>query len=85
MGSIMLNRPTQNLNNAQSKLNSVITRAQQMGPDNMINEILSKNPQLAQKFNTLMQMNSGRNPTEIAIQLMQDHGLNPSMLMQPRR
>ena len=85
MGSIMLNKPTQNLNNAQSKLNSVIARAQQMGPDNVINEILSKNPQLTQKFNILMQMNSGRSPTEIAMQLMQDHGLNPSMLMQSRR
>lgn len=84
MGSIMLNRPTQNLSDAQFKLNNVIARAQQMGPDNVINEILSKNPQLAQKFNTLMQMNSGRSPTEIAMRLMQNNGLNPNMLM-PRK
>lgn len=84
MGSIMLNKPTQNLSDAQFKLNSVIARAQQMGPDNVINEILSKNPQLAQKFNTLMQMNSGRSPIEIAMRLMQDSGLNPNMLM-PRK
>lgn len=84
MGSIMLNKPTQNPSDAQFKLNSVIARAQQMGPDNVINEILSKNPQLAQKFNTLMQMNSGRSPIEIAMRLMQDSGLNPNMLM-PRK
>ena len=85
MGSIMLNKPTQNLNNAQANLNSVISRAQQLGPDNMINEILSKNPVLARKFNTLMQMNSGKSPTQIAMQLMQERGLDPSILNQNRR
>lgn len=85
MGSIMLNKPTQNLNNAQANLNSVIGRAQQLGPDNVINEILSKNPVLARKFNTLMQMNSGKSPTQIAMQLMQEQGLDPSILNQNHR
>lgn len=85
MGSIMLNKPTQNLNNAQANLNSVISRAQQFGPDNVINEILSKNPVLARKFNTLMQMNSGKSPTQIAMQLMQEQGLDPSILNQNHR
>lgn len=80
MASIMLNKPTQAFNNTQLQLANILQRAQQMGPQNLINQLLSSNPQLAQNYNTLMQMNRGMSPTQVATVLMQQRGIDPSIL-----
>ena len=80
MGSIMLNKPTAQLNDVHYQMMNIMQRAQQVGPQNLINQILNNNPQLAQNFNVLMQMNRGMSPMQIATNLLQQRGIDPSIL-----
>jgi hypothetical protein len=80
MASMMLNKPTQMANDFQNQLMAIAQQAQRMGPQNLINQILSNNPQLAQNYQVLMQANRGMSPTQIATWLMQQSGIDPSIL-----
>lgn len=74
MGSIMQNRPVfpqQGMSEQQ---------AQQE-----VQRRLQSNPNLAQRFNQLMQVNQGKSYWEIANQLAQDRGINLQNFMRPRR
>ena len=81
MGSIMLNKPLQSMNNMQAQLGGIMQQVQRMGPQNFIQQSLASNPQLAQKYNMLMQMNQGKSPTEIATMMLQERGIDPSTIL----
>lgn len=80
MASIMLNKPTQTANDFQNQMMYIAQQAKQIGPQNLINNVLNNNPQLAQRYNVLMQANKGMSPTQIATWLMQQSGIDPSFL-----
>lgn len=81
MGSIMLNKPLQSMNNMQAQLGGIMQQVQRMGPQNFIQQSLANNPQLAQKYNMLMQMNQGKSPTEIAMSMLQERGIDPTTIL----
>jgi hypothetical protein len=68
------------MGNLNNQMNQIKQRIQQVGPQNVINQLLNNNPQLMQKYNALMQMNSGMSPTQIAIQMLQERGVDPSFI-----
>jgi hypothetical protein len=74
-------------NNYDDAVNRAIQMAQ--GGVNMENEFknqISKNPTKAQEFAQFMQQHKGRNPWDIAYELMAQRGINPAMYgLPPRR
>jgi hypothetical protein len=49
-------------------------------PQAFINQLSQQNPQIAQQINSLLQ--GGGNPQTIAMQMLQQRGINPNQLMQ---
>lgn len=68
------NRP-----NAMQKLFEAFQRAQQVGPQTVINELSQQYPQAAQQIQNLMQM--GQNPMQFALNMMRQQGGNPEALL----
>lgn len=68
------NRP-----NAMQKLFETFQRAQQVGPQTVINELSQQYPQAAQQIQNIMQM--GQNPMQMAFNLIRQQGGNPNMIM----
>ena len=48
----------------------------------LANQIMTQNPQARQAMEQLRQMSNGQNPKDIAMQLAQQRGIDPSQLMQ---
>lgn len=73
MGSIMQNKPIfpQGMNEQQAQAE--------------VQRRLQSNPNLAQRFNQLMQVNQGKSYWEIANQLARDRGINLQQFIRPRR
>ena len=73
MGSIMQNKPIfpQGMNEQQAQAE--------------VQRRLQSNPNLAQRFNQLLQVNQGKSYWEIANQLARDRGINLQQFMRPRR
>lgn len=51
-------------------------------PQQLANQIMQQNPQARQTMEQLRQMSNGQNPKDIALQLAQQRGIDPSQLMQ---
>lgn len=84
----------ENVNNSQmyqSNSDDAISKAISMAQNgaNLENEFrnqVSRNPDKAQAFAQFMQQNRGRNPWDIAYELMAKRGVNPAMYgLPPRR
>ena len=64
---------------ATQKFFETVQRAQQMGPDAIINELSKQYPQAAHQIQAIMQ--SGQNPMELAFNLIRQQGGNPEIIM----
>ena len=87
MGQAPMSPSTQyQQNNYDDAVSRAIYMAQNGG--NMENEfrnVVSQNPEKAQAFAQFMQQNKGRNPWDIAYELMSKRGINPAMYGLPPR
>lgn len=71
MGSIMLNRPTQQMNDLNKHMANAANQIRQGNPQQMVQMLMQQNPQLAQKYQMLMQRFPNMSPTQVAQTLAQ--------------
>lgn len=80
MGSIMLNRPTQQMNDLSSHMMNAANMARQGNVQQMVQMTMQQNPQLAQRYNALMQRFPNMSPTQVWNMLAQRYGIDFSKL-----
>ena len=80
MGSIMLNRPTQQMNDLSNHMMNAANMARQGNVEQMVRMTMQQNPQLAQRYNTLMQRFPNMSPTQVWNMLAQRYGIDFSKL-----
>ena len=81
----MLNRPTQQMNDLNSHLMNAANMIRQGNPQQMVQMMLQQNPQLAQKYQLLMQRFPNMSPTQVWNILAQRYGIDFSKLGMPNR
>lgn len=81
MGSIMLNKPTQQMSNLSNYLANAANMAKQGNIQQMVQMAMQQNPQLAQKYQMLMQRFPNMSPTQVAETLAQRYGIDFSQFM----
>ena len=80
MGSIMLNRPTQQMNELSNHMMNAANMVRQGNVEQMVRMTMQQNPQLAQRYNTLMQRFPNMSPTQVWNMLAQRYGIDFSKL-----
>lgn len=85
MGSIMLNRPTQQMNDLNSHLMNAANMVRQCNPQQMVQMAMQQNPQLAQRYQMLMQRFPNMSPTQVWNTLAQRYGIDVSKLGIPNK
>ena len=84
MASIMLNKPTQQMNDLSTHMANAASQLRQGNPQQMVQMMMQQNPQLAQRYQMLMQRFPNMSPTQVAQTLAQRYGIDFSPFM-PRR
>lgn len=84
MASIMLNKPTQQMNDLNKYMANAANQLHQGNPQQMVQMMMQQNPQLAQKYQMLMQRFPNMSPTQVAETLAQRYGIDFSQFM-PKR
>lgn len=85
MASIMLNKPTQQLNDLSNHLMNAANAARQGDVQQMVQMTMQQNPQLAQKYQMLMQRFPNMSPTQVWNMLAQRYGIDLSRLGMPNK
>lgn len=80
MGSIMLNKPTQQMQDLSSHLMNAANMAKQGNVQQLVQMTLQQNPALAQKYNMLMQRFPNMSPTQVWNTLSQRYGIDFSKM-----
>lgn len=80
MGSVMLNQPTQQMNDLFSHMTNAANMARQGNVQQMVQMALQQNPQLAQKYQLLMQRFPNMSPMQVWNTLAQRYGIDVSKL-----
>ena len=80
MGSIMLNRPTQQMNDLSNHMMNAANMARRGNVEQMVQMTMQQNPQLAQRYNALMQRFPNMSPTQVWNMLAQRYGIDFSKL-----
>lgn len=83
MGSVMLNKPTQQMQDLSSYLMNAANMARQGNVQQLVQMKLQQNPQLAQRYNMLMQQFPNMSPAQVWNFLAQRYGINFSSLGMP--
>ena len=83
MGSIMLNKPTQQMNDLSAHMMQAANVARQGNIQQLVQMKLQQDPQLAQKYNMLMQRFPNMSPTQVWNLLAQRYGIDFSKLGMP--
>lgn len=83
MGSIMLNKPTQQMNDLNSYMMNAANQLRNGNPQQMVQMLLQQNPQLAQRYQLLMQQFPNMSPTQVWNALAQKYGIDFSKLGMP--
>ena len=78
MASIMLNRPTDQMQALHNHMTQAINAARQGNVQQLVQMKLQQNPQLAQQYNALMQQCPSMSPTQVLRMLSQQLGINLS-------
>ena len=81
MASIMLNKPTQQLNSLSNHLMNAANAMRQGNVQQMVQMTMQQNPQLAQRYQLLMQRFPGMSPQQVWNTLAQRYGIDVSKLM----
>lgn len=81
MGSIMLNRPTQQANDLSTHLMNAANMARQGNVQQLVQMTMQQRPELAQRYNMLMQRFPNMSPTQVWNALSQRYGIDFSKLM----
>lgn len=76
----MLNRPTQQMNDLSNHMMNAANMARQGNVEQMVRMTMQQNPQLAQRYNTLMQRFPNMSPTQVWNMLAQRYGIDFSKL-----
>lgn len=77
----MLNKPTQQMNDLMSHMANAANMARQGNVQQMVQMTLQQNPQLAQKYQMLMQRFPNMSPTQVWNTLAQRYGIDFSKIM----
>lgn len=80
MGSIMLNKPTQQMQDLSSHMANAVSMAKQGNVQQLVQMTLQQNPALAQKYNMLMQRFPNMSPTQVWNTLAQRYGIDISKI-----
>ena len=80
MASVMLNKPTQQMQDLSSHLMNAANMARQGNVQQLVQMKLQQNPQLAQQYNMLMQQFPNMSPTQVWNFLAQKYGIDFSSL-----
>ena len=80
MGSVMLNKPTQQMQDLSSYLANAANMARQGNVQQLVQMKLQQDPQLAQRYSALMQQFPNMSPTQVLQLLSQRYGIDFSML-----
>lgn len=80
MGSIMLNKPTQQMQDLSSHMTNAMNMAKQGNVQQLVQMTLQQNPALAQKYDILMQRFPGMSPTQVWNALAQRYGIDISKM-----
>jgi hypothetical protein len=76
----MLNKPTQEMSNLYTHLQGAARAAQGGNYEQLCRMALQQNPQLAQRYNLLMQRFNGASPTQVWNTLVQRYGIDVTKL-----
>ena len=85
MASIMLNKPTQQMNELNSYMMNMANQVRNGNPQQMVQMLMQQNPQLAQKYQVLMSRFPNMSPTQVWNTLAQRYGIDFSNLNMPNR
>lgn len=80
MGSIMLNKPSQQTQNLSKYLAEAANEVRNGNVQQMVQMKLRQNPMLAQQYNTLMSKFPNMSPTQVLDMLSQRYGIDFSKL-----
>ena len=81
MASIMLNKPTQQLNDLTNHLRDAAMAAKNGNIPQLVQMKLQQNPQLAERYRMLMQQFPNQSPQQVWAMLAQKYGIDISSLM----
>lgn len=84
MGSIMLNKPTQQMNDLSAHMMQAANAARQGNVQQLVQMKLQQDPQLAQQYSMLMQRFPNMSPTQVWEMLAQQYGIDFSKLGMPQ-
>ena len=85
MGSVMLNKPTQQMQDLSSHLANAANMARQGNVQQLVQMTMQQNPQLAQRYNMLMQRFPNMSPSQVLNTLSQRYGIDFSALGMPNK
>ena len=85
MGSIMLNKPTQQMNDLSNHMYNAMNAARQGNVQQMVQMTLQQNPQLAQKYQLLMQRFPNMSPSQVWETLAKRYGIDFSRMNVPNK
>ena len=85
MASIMLNKPTQQMVDLTNHMTQAANMARQGNPQQLVQMTLQQNPQLAQRYQALMQQFPNMSPTQVWNMLAQQYGIDFSKLGMPNK
>ena len=80
MGSIMLNKPTQQMNDFTNYMQQAVNVARQGNVQQLVQMKLQQNPQLAQAYQQLMQQYPNMSPTQVCDMLTKQYGIDMAQL-----
>ena len=83
MGSIMLNKPTQQMNDLNNHMMNAANQIRNGNPQQMVQMLMQQNPQLAQRYQLLMSRFPNMSPTQVWSTLAQRYGIDFSKLGMP--
>lgn len=77
----MLNKPTQRMTDLNKHMMNAANQIRQGNPQQMVQMLMQQNPQLAQKYQMLMQRFPNMSPTQVWNILAQRYGIDFSQFM----
>ena len=80
MGSMMLNKPTQQMQDLNNYMRDAVNAARQGNVQQLVQMKLQQNPQLAQAYQNLMQNYPNMTPTQVCDMLTKQYGIDMSQL-----